>query len=250
MRWPAAGPERSGCGRAWKDRYAHRSWLVHPLPLEINPLLADGEVALQHGLVHGVEAVVVAPVDEASLPIFQLVEDRRFLELAAQVGELVIAPDFLKSQPIGLFAVPCVIEVELAGILAAIALGLRLCLLPLRRTSFASASAASRFALSSSAAGTNTGRVTSFSFPAWSPGEMNTFGVVVRICVSRDLAELQRVLIAVVRYDMHVGCAVRHLGLDGDEPAGDVPPSNTQLDVSPPNTVATFSSAGNKIRVD
>ncbi|WP_263385780.1 VirB3 family type IV secretion system protein [Granulicella arctica] len=28
------------------------------------------------------------------------------------------------------------------------------------------------------------------------------------------------------------------------------PPSNTQLDVSPPNTVATFSSAGNKIRVD
>ena len=45
----------------------------------------------------------------------------------------------------------------------------------------------------------------------------------MRICVGRNLAELQGVLIAVVGHDMHVRRAVRHLGLDGDESAGYVP---------------------------
>ncbi len=45
----------------------------------------------------------------------------------------------------------------------------------------------------------------------------------MRICVGRNLAELQGVLIAVVRHNMHVRRAVRHLGLDGDKPAGDMP---------------------------
>ncbi len=42
----------------------------------------------------------------------------------------------------------------------------------------------------------------------------------MRVGVRRNFAELQGVLIAVVGHDVHVRRAVRHLGLDGDEPAG------------------------------
>jgi hypothetical protein len=53
-------------------------------------------------------------------------------------------------------------------------------------------------------------------------GRDEDFRIEVSIFVARDFAELEGVLVAVVRNDMHVGRAVRHLRLNADKAAGDV----------------------------
>ena len=111
---------------------------------------------------------------------------------------------------------------ELARVLAAVALGLRLCLLPLRRLLRLGLGCLA-LRLVQLGGGHENRQGHELFLPSLVTRREEYLGVVVRICVSRNFAKLQRVLIAVVGHDMHVGCAVRHLGLDGDEPAGDVP---------------------------
>jgi hypothetical protein len=60
-----------------------RSWLEASCALELNALLADGEIAVVNGFRDGVEAVVVVEVDERPLAILQLVECRGFLKVTA-----------------------------------------------------------------------------------------------------------------------------------------------------------------------
>ena len=58
------------------------------------------------------------------LLVLHLVERGRFLELAAQIGELVVAPYLLQAKLLALRLVPGVVKVQRAGILAAVLLRL------------------------------------------------------------------------------------------------------------------------------
>ena len=66
--------------------------------MKVHTLLADGEISVVQLLRDRIEAGVVVEVDERSLAVLQLVERGRLLELAAQVGELVVMPDLLQAQ--------------------------------------------------------------------------------------------------------------------------------------------------------
>ncbi len=66
--------------------------------MKLHLLLADGEIAVLQLLRHGVEAIVEIEVDERAFAVLQLVEGGRLLELAAQIGELVVAPDLLQPK--------------------------------------------------------------------------------------------------------------------------------------------------------
>ena len=71
--------------------------------MKLDLLLADGQVAVIQFLRHGVESVVVVEVDERAFPVLQLIERRRLLKLATQIGELVIAPNLLKPSALPFF---------------------------------------------------------------------------------------------------------------------------------------------------
>ena len=89
-------------------------------------MLANGEIAVVQLLRHRVQAGVVIEVDERALLVLHLVQRRGLLELAAQVGEFVISPNLLQSKRFPLLLVPAVVEVQAAGILAAVRLGFAL----------------------------------------------------------------------------------------------------------------------------
>ena len=141
--------------------------------MKLDFLLADGEVAVVELLRHGVETVTEIEVDERRLLLLHLIKRGCLLEMAAQVSELVVMPNLFKAQRITFLRVPDVVEVKRAGIFAAICFGLGVlglqlgCLRGLGRCRFC-------LALSSSAAGTNTGNSTNRSFAALSPGVMKT----------------------------------------------------------------------------
>src|ERR1700722_6059695 len=84
--------------------------------LELHALLADREIALHNRLRDCVETVGKVVGDERALTVLQLVEGGRFLKLAAQVSELVIAPNLLNAKRRALLLVPAVIEAQRAGI--------------------------------------------------------------------------------------------------------------------------------------
>ena len=137
--------------------------------MKLDLLLADGEIAVVKLLRHGVETVTEIEVDERRLLLLHLIKRGCLLEMAAQVGELVVMPYLFKAQRIAFLRVPGVVEVKRAGIFAAVGLGL--CVLGLQLGGWAAlAAAASCLAFSSSAAGTNTGSSVSRSFAALSPG--------------------------------------------------------------------------------
>ena len=92
--------------------------------MEFDLLLADGQIPVLQLLRHGVKPTVEIEVDERAFAVFQLVERGRLLELAAQVGELVVAPDLLESEFFSLALVPDEVEVQRAGIFAAVLLSL------------------------------------------------------------------------------------------------------------------------------
>ena len=133
--------------------------------MEFDFLFADGQIPVLQLLGHGVKSTIEIEVDERALAVFQLVKRRRFLELAAQVGELVVAPDLLESEFLALALVPRVVKVQRAGVFTPVLLGLCLfgfeygLLSGLRGSNFL-------FRLSSSATGTNTGSWASRSLAA------------------------------------------------------------------------------------
>jgi len=107
--------------------------------MEFNLLLADGQIPVLQLLRHGVKPTVEIEVDERAFAVLQLVERGRFLELATQVGELFVAPDYCSA-----FVASALSSASWAAF----------------------AAAASCFALSSSATGTNTGSWASRSLAA------------------------------------------------------------------------------------
>jgi hypothetical protein len=100
--------------------------------VKLDLLFTDGEIAVVQLLGHGVKAIAEIEVDERTLLVLHLIERRSLLELAAQVGELVVAPYLLKAKGFALRLIPGVIEVEIARILAPVLLSLRLFGLQLR----------------------------------------------------------------------------------------------------------------------
>ena len=98
--------------------------LVASCALELDTLFADGEISIQNGLGDCVKSIVEIEIDQTSLPVFQLVQSRGFLEVTTEIGELVIPPYLLEAKLIPLLLVPGVVKVELSGIFAAILLSL------------------------------------------------------------------------------------------------------------------------------
>ena len=92
--------------------------------MKLDLLLTDSEISVVELLRHGVQAIAEIEVDERTLLVLDFIQGRRFLELAAQVRELVVAPNLLKAKSLTLRLIPCVIEVEIARILASVLLGL------------------------------------------------------------------------------------------------------------------------------
>jgi len=64
---------------------------------ELDSLSADGEIPVLQLLRDCIETVAVVEVDKGALLVFQFIECRGFLKLAAQVCEFVITPYLLKS---------------------------------------------------------------------------------------------------------------------------------------------------------
>jgi hypothetical protein len=91
--------------------------------VKLDLLFADSEVAVVQLLRHGVKAIAEIEIDERTLLVLDLIQRGRFLELATQVGELVVAPYLLKAKSFSLRLIPCVVEMEVAGILAPILFG-------------------------------------------------------------------------------------------------------------------------------
>ena len=91
-----------------------QSWLLlsfHAVKLDL--LLTDGEVAVIKFLRHRVETVTEIEVDERSaFSSFVLVKSGRFLEVAAQIGELFVVPNLLDAEGIAFFRVPHIVEVQ------------------------------------------------------------------------------------------------------------------------------------------
>ena len=187
--------------------------------MEVHTLLADRQIARLQLLRYGVQAGVVVEVDERSLPVLQLVERRRLLKLAAQVGELVVMPYLLQAKLFALLLVPGEIEVQTARILTAI--GLRLWPLPtstrqlarpwLRRLPAWPCPTQRR---------DEDGHVGKPVLSSLITGHNEHLGIEVRVRVIGDLLKLQRVFVAVVRHDVNVSGCVRELWLDADEAAG------------------------------
>jgi len=141
--------------------------------VEVDPLLANRKIADENRLGHGVEAVREIEVDERALSILEFIESGSLLKLAAQVSEPIVPPNLLETQRRSFLLVPAIVEVKLARVPAPVLFSFgRRGLLVVAALSFAAV--ASSFTLSSSAAGTNTGICVSLSFPAASPGVMNT----------------------------------------------------------------------------
>ena len=90
--------------------------------MEVHALLANSEVSVIEFLGNRVEATVVVEIDERALAILRLIENRRFLELPSQISELVVMPYLLEAQFLALLLIPGEVEVQAAGILAAVAL--------------------------------------------------------------------------------------------------------------------------------
>src|SRR5579859_196303 len=84
--------------------------------MKVHALLADGEIASVNFFRDGVEAVSEIEVDEARLFVLDLVKRGSLLELAAQVGELVIPPNLLQTKLLALLLIPRVVKVEGAGV--------------------------------------------------------------------------------------------------------------------------------------
>ena len=84
--------------------------------MELNLLLANGEIAALQLLRHRVQPVVVVEVDERGLLVLHLIQSRGLLKLPTQVGELVIAPNLLNAKRRALFLIPGVIEVKRARV--------------------------------------------------------------------------------------------------------------------------------------
>src|SRR5271170_4698943 len=93
--------------------------------MELDLLFADDEVAVVHFLRDGVEAGIEVEVDQRPLLVLEFVERGRFLKMPTKIGELVVAPDLLKSKCLRLRSVPGVIKMEAGWILAAILLDFR-----------------------------------------------------------------------------------------------------------------------------
>ena len=80
--------------------------------MKFNFLLADGEIPVVQKLRYGVEPAIEIEVDERWFFILHFIERGRFLELTAQVGELVVVPDLLEAKLLALLLVPRVVEVQ------------------------------------------------------------------------------------------------------------------------------------------
>ena len=74
--------------------------------MKVHALLADRQIAVVQLLRHGVEAGVEIEVDKRAFAVLQLIEGRRFLKLAAQIGELVVMPYLLQAKLLALLLVP------------------------------------------------------------------------------------------------------------------------------------------------
>ena len=91
--------------------------------MKLHPLFAYCEIPVFELLGHGIQTIVEVEVNEGGLAVFHFIEGSSLLELATQVGELVITPDLLKAQVPALLLVPREVKVQRARILTAILLG-------------------------------------------------------------------------------------------------------------------------------
>ena len=90
--------------------------------MKLNLGFADCHVPVLEKLRNGVEAIRKIEVDERALAVLQFVDDRGFLELAFEVGELPVIPDLPHTECLGLPIIPSVVEVQAAGIGALVGL--------------------------------------------------------------------------------------------------------------------------------
>jgi len=74
--------------------------------MKVHTLFADGKIARVNLFRDGVKAVGEIEVDEARLFVLHFVERGSFLELAAQVGELVVPPNLLQTKFLALLLIP------------------------------------------------------------------------------------------------------------------------------------------------
>ena len=66
--------------------------------MELNLGFADRYVPVLEELGDGIESVGEIEVDERTLAVLQLVDDRRFFELALEIGELTVIPDLPEAE--------------------------------------------------------------------------------------------------------------------------------------------------------
>jgi hypothetical protein len=88
--------------------------------MKIDFLFPDLQIAVIQLLRHRVQAIIEIEVDEGRLLVLHLIQGWCLLELPTEIGELVIPPNLFEAEFLGLRLVPHVIEVERAGILAAV----------------------------------------------------------------------------------------------------------------------------------
>ena len=218
--------------------------------MEFNLLFTDSEIAVVQLLRHGVKPGVEIEVDERGFFVLHLIECGCLLKLAAQIGELVVAPNFLESKRLALSLVPRVVEVESAGILAAILLRLlfplpsaqlrRLLLLPLPPASPDPTQPRAQKPASGPACLSRPDRLGWMKIleSKWGSSSPETS----RSCKVYSLPWSETICTSVVLFAT--------LGLMLIKRLATCPPSKTQSTVSPAKTFATFSSAGSRINVD
>ena len=68
-------------------------WLLLSFPLELQPVLADFEIAIIDDLGHDVSAIFQLEGDEIGLAVLHLVDGELFRSRRLDVGELVIVVD-------------------------------------------------------------------------------------------------------------------------------------------------------------
>ena len=127
----------------------------------------------------------------------------------------------LQAQLLALRFVPGVVEVESAGILAAVLFFFGL--LGFERGSLSGLGGGNLlFRLVKLRRGHEDRQLDQFFFGRLIAGRDENLGIEVGIGVGRDFLKLQGVLVAVVGNDMNVGRAVREFWLDADKAAGNV----------------------------
>ncbi len=139
--------------------------------------------------------------------VLHLIKRGRLLKLAAQIGELVVAPYLLQAKLFALRLVPGVVKVQCAGILAAVRL-------PLSSASAFSVGGLRGLGrrrlllhLVQLGGGDEDGQLGQPVFCGLVAGNDEDFGIEVGICVAGNFPQLQGVFVAVVGDDVNVGRA-------------------------------------------